>query len=34
MTVRREVAIDVLDYAKVLVRITSDTDENEDEAVA
>ena len=34
MTVLREVAIDVLDYAKVLVRITSDTDEGEDQAVA
>ena len=34
MTVLREVAIDVLDYAKVLVRITSDTDEDEGQAVA
>ena len=34
MMVRREVAIDVLDYAKVLVRITSDADEGEDQAVA
>ena len=34
MTVIREVAIDVLDYAKVLVRITADTDEGEDQAVA
>jgi|TARA_B110000263_G_scaffold242158_1_gene247299 hypothetical protein len=34
MTVIREVAIDVLDYAKVLVRITSDTETDEDQAVA
>tara|TARA_B110000014_G_C19929887_1_gene481036 strand:- start:48 stop:275 length:228 start_codon:yes stop_codon:yes gene_type:complete len=32
MTVRKEVALDVLDYAKVLVRITSDADADEDQA--
>lgn len=31
MTVRKEVALDVLDYAKVLVRITSDADADADE---